>query len=264
MRYRYDLERVVRRWLSGEVIVAFLIATILLGIVTSAAYDLITIWSGSTPVDLAKVLVVTVLAGLVSIGFVAHRLQRARGPNPIVSFGGERTVTQGHRGLVLLVSNRDMARFAIRHHLHPEAGNRLERCWLICTEEMAGLCQELSDDFAPALIPDLELSVVPIEGAFLAPHVHQAVATVIATTTDPASEMAFTLDDLIVDITGGTKPMTAGAVLASTQVGVALQYVESRWERGAPVSGSQTAKIVEVVRAPANFRTIDETTPPTP
>lgn len=261
MRYRYDMERVVRRWLTGEVIVAFLVATVLLGIVTSAAYDLITIWSGTSTADLAKVLVLTIVAGAVPIAFVAHRLHRARGPNPVVILGGERTVTQGHRGLVLLVSNRDMARFAIRHHLHPATGNTLERCWLICTQVMANLCQEIADDFAPAHFPDLSVTPVAIEGAFLAPDVHQAVASVISTATDPNIGAALNLEDLIVDITGGTKPMTAGAVLASTQEGVAMQYVESRWEGGRPVPGSQTAKIVEVIQTPNDSRSRDAVLP---
>ncbi|MDP9378883.1 MAG: hypothetical protein M3Q29_01805 [Chloroflexota bacterium] len=40
--------------------------------------------------------------------------------------------------------------------------------------------------------------------------------------------------DLIVDITGGTKPMTAGAVLACREQGVAVQYMYAQRD---PVTG---------------------------
>lgn len=264
MRYRYDLQRVMRRVLTGEVALAFLAATVLLGVFTNAAYTLITIWSGTTANDLVKVLVLTAAAGAAPIAYVMYQIRRARGANPGTRLGGERDVTQGHRGLIVLVSNRDMARFAIRHHLHATEGNKLEQCWLICTTEMNDLCTSITEDFAKALFPSLDVTPVPIEGAFLAPVVHQAVVDVIDAATDLDQKSPLTGDDLIVDITGGTKPMTTGAVLASIQRGVAIQYVESNWQDGKRVQGSEVAKSVEVIQERTSTRIADAAQSPGP
>lgn len=255
-----DIERSIRRLVTGELVIAFLLISVLIGVFTNAFYSFLTIGTGTSGGDLLKLMLIAGVVAAIPIMVMVHRLRRERGPNPGVTLGAERVIMEGHRGLVLLVSKPDTARFAIRHHLHARAGNRLEHCWLIWTTEMKELCSGLETDYSRRHFPWLTVTSIPIAGAFLAPHVRQEVLALIEDALDPSHASPMSVADLIVDITGGTKPMTAGAVLASTQRGISMQYVESTWRDGRPVEGTQVAKIVEVLRAsPAS-----ESVPPVP
>ena len=55
-----------------------------------------------------------------------------------------------------------------------------------------------------------------------------------------------TPDQVIADITGGTKPLTAGMVLAALTVGGALEYVESeRDAEGRPIEDTQRVVLMD-------------------
>ncbi len=64
----------------------------------------------------------------------------------------------------------------------------------------------------------VQITIVPLDSAFALPAAYRAVLRAF----DQAGDV---LDQVIVDITGSTKRMSAGAVLACREGGVPMQYV---------------------------------------
>jgi hypothetical protein len=61
------------------------------------------------------------------------------------------------------------------------------------------------------------------------------------------AEVGLTADDVIADITSGTKPLTAGMVLAALTCGGALEYVQSQRDAGGRViDGTQQVVLLDM------------------
>lgn len=156
---------------------------------------------------------------------VTHR-QTKLSPSP--SFSGE---VAKRAGLVVAVSSRPdpPAKFAIDHHIWHLPGEKppLRYCWLLAgpgegeyssVDNAERLKKELSDQGVWATIYTLES----------AHDIAETYETMIKIYDEAFSHYHLTPETMIADYTGGPKPMTVGMLLASTQKGVSLQYMEPK------------------------------------
>lgn len=129
---------------------------------------------------------------------------------------------------------------AIRHHqehggashcwLVMEADNKaVERTYTEVTEQLAAL--ESHVKLHPQYLDKLDIAA--------------SYDTVRLILERESEEAGLTVGDLVCDITGGIKPLTAGMILAAITAGSPLEYVETdRDDSGRPISG--TARVVAV------------------
>jgi len=92
--------------------------------------------------------------------------------------------------------------------------------------------QEIKTQLHPVYIQQLEVQAA-----------YQAVRAVFER---EAAEEGLAPGEVIADITGGTKPLTTGMVLAAITTGGALEYVESeRDTQGQPIPGTLRVVLVD-------------------
>lgn len=186
---------------------------VVLGVLVNGLYEVVKDALGGS----AALVAVGALAVLVG---VAAALARFVTPGPIgpVSQG----LAPKSRGLVLLVSNADSAKYAVLHHF---TGGPLERVWLIASGDTDAaefgpgtlkLAGELKA-WAATLGRPLDIQVLQAVSAAEAHDTFDAVRRIYRTCGLPPAEV-------IADFTGGTKPMTVGLILASLDAERPLQY----------------------------------------
>lgn len=205
--------------------VTFIIGSIVLAILGNAAYALLVLVTGEQPQTLVAIVVAALLI-FVFIIFGSWAWLR-RQPRRTVTMS-EELRARPHAGLVLCVSDPQHARAAIAFHRN---GGALRACWLITSPESQARANELAE-WARGL--GLRITLLPVDDAFAS---HQSYLAV----KDALHQARRTRDSqpVIVDITGGPKPMTAGAVLACFEHDAPIQYMRTLYEDGRPVISAE-------------------------
>lgn len=154
-------------------------------------------------------------------------------------------LTKTCRGLVVIMSlknnGKTPAEIAIRHHRQHFEPPSLEYCWMICTADSAAAARQLEQKFIDDRIAehmvfyhsDYQKIPDPI-------HPHQTLSLTVNDDDihDPdvilhlvngiyahAESLGVAEADMIVDITGGTKPLGIGAFLACVRPERRLEYI---------------------------------------
>lgn len=154
-------------------------------------------------------------------------------------------LTETCRGLVAIMSVNDdsPAEVAILHHWNQGQRPCLEHCWLITTpsslEYARSLYQKLVQDgiaeqinvyFGEYQITDVlhpqQMMTLNIEDE--AAQDPDTVLHLVNSIYAHAQDLGLDETELIVDFTGGTKPLGVGAFLACTSPGRRLEYIASR------------------------------------
>lgn len=147
-----------------------------------------------------------------------------------------------HAGIIWLFGpgRFDHLLFALEHH---RRGGGASHCWLVMQDvkpvhdAYARLSQTLQANGQSTQLHPVYIHQVDVASAY------RAVREIFE---QRASEVNLTPQDIIADITGGLKPLTAGMVLAALTVGGALEYVESeRDKQGEPIPGTQRVVLVD-------------------
>jgi hypothetical protein len=155
-----------------------------------------------------------------------------------------RPLTETCRGLVVIMSPKETdtpAEIAIRHHWNQGVSPCLKYCWIICTEESADyarlLQQRLTDEqigehlrlfygnfneIPDPTHPNQTLSLTVGAGAL---HDPDRILNLVNGIYAHAESLDLSEEDMIVDITGGTKPLGIGAFLACTRPERRLEYI---------------------------------------
>lgn len=205
----------------------FLIGSIALSVLGNAIYSLLLLWFGES----FEVFIGIIIGALFILPFVAywlrHILERLRLPDKTVIRPEE--AVSPHTGVILLVSPNPAAAewYALQHHLTQQT---LRYCWLISSPEVdrIGKARDLHFRLSERNVQAYTIAVADANQALLA---YEAVEQALK----EARAIVGANSAIIVDITGGTKPMTAGAVLACRDYGVPIEYmVAPRDERGEP------------------------------
>jgi hypothetical protein len=222
---------------SLELLVAFALGLLVVGLLGDVAYDLLTAPAESLPVIWRPVVAAGVLTA-VAYGFYRWDRRRRRTVDVAID---ESRLAPAHRGLVWLFGPGDFDHllFALDHH---RAGGGGDHCWLVLQdiepvqEAFGRLSQHLSEQAIPTRLHPVYIPALDVEAAY---------GAVRAVFEREAAEEGLAPGDVIADVTGGTKPLTAGMVLAALTTGGALEYVESERDTdGRPIP--QTLRVVLV------------------
>jgi len=131
--------------------------------------------------------------------------------------------------------------FALEHH---HKGGGALHCWLIMQNTQA--VKKIYSEFLKHLNEKgLNTQVHPVYITYSeAGEAYHAVRKILE---EEAPKMGLKPEDVIADITGGLKPLTAGMILAALTVGCDLEYVETeRTPEGEPIPGTLRVVVIDL------------------
>ena len=204
----------------------FLLGAVALGVAGNMLSDLAKHYlaPGGEPVRLWLILAASIvgLFLLVSLAYSAGAIQR-RLIAPISYQVVDRPKPRPARGLIAFVSlqQRDHLERALRYH-----GDRLERVWLIATQDAEALARQIKDEFET---DKRKIVIAPLNHQYELLRAKEVVDHIYQTQLGELKE-----EEVIADFTGGTKPMTVGMIFACLSPSRSLQYVPARYEDGRP------------------------------
>lgn len=236
----------VRDLFVPENVVLFVISSLALGIAGNAAYDffydLVFDRTESRGGTLTAILIGSLLIGIVIVGVLANAIRRfleARARSRLVVNPVGRV--DRHRVAIVFVSGGRGTSHerVIDFHIgdHPTSPT-LERCWLLHSASSRDKAIEFMQNREAKtgrrvrfhldqwMLADADVN--DMEAAFAM--FRNAIDAVLA---EPASP-AYTIADIVVDVTGGTAMITVGALLACLERGVDPEYVRQGVEPGEP------------------------------
>ena len=215
-RVRWPFERALVEvpWF-GPVVSAVLVA-LLVNMFTEALTAWGGLWLGWMVI---AVLAVATLAFVYAYAASESR-RRTRGLGPVV----DRPNPPQGRGLIFLFSREDTLREAIFYH-RPA----LSHCWLVVTPEMQERAAGVVGHY-----PALSFTLHPLADRYDSQGCYQIVADIYR---DEALRRGFAPREVIADITGGTKPMTLGMIVACLEGGHAIEYVPTAYDAARQPTG---------------------------
>lgn len=151
---------------------------------------------------------------------VSEARRRRRGLGSIA----DRPNPNKHRGLIFLFSREDTLREAIRYH-QPA----LEHCWLLVTPEMQDPASQAISHF-----PDLRFTLHPLSDRYDSQACYRIVHDIYR---HEAPRLGIPPEHVISDITGGTKPMTVGMLLACLEGDYPIEHVPTAFDASGRPTG---------------------------
>jgi len=199
----------------------FVLGSIVLALLGNAVYDLIVAFLGDSPPTYVGLIVVAgLIFVLLSRWFRELLAAVARRRPPAVRLPDEER-SDPQPALVMLVGLGPRERGpewpVIEWHLQ---GGVLRHCWLVVSPEGRAHADDLQFQLFER---NVRAEVIEIDGANQAASAHAAVVRSVG----EALGRAYTAEQVVVDITGGTKPMSAGAALACLEQGAVIEYLVS-------------------------------------
>jgi len=223
---------------SPELLGAFALGLLVVGLLANLAYNLLTAPAEGLPVAWRPLVAILSCTGL---AYLLYWLDRRRG-RQVQAVVDESRLAPPHAGLVWLLGPGplDHLLFALQHH---RRGGGALHCWLVMQdsrpvrEAFHQLSQRLLEEEAATRLHPVYIQHLDVQAAY------GAVRTVFER---EAAEEGLRPEEVIADVTGGTKPLTAGMVLAALTTGGALEYVESeRDAEGRPIPGTLRVVLVD-------------------
>ncbi|MBO9349079.1 MAG: hypothetical protein J7467_12655 [Chloroflexus sp.] len=220
--------------------ILFLIGIMIFAILGNGLYDLLVVTIQRNFDDEGNFTYVIIIATasllLLAIIFVLwlwfnlRWKRRNRFPNNI-------KLEQTYPILIIFVSANPKASelIAIQHHL---ADDKLQKLWLIASPESENRAKSLSDWVKQRTNQPIHVSILLLESAYDIPQAYRTIVFIFELIADQ-------IDQAIVDITSGTKQMSAGAVLACREYGVPMQYVLGEL-KGGKVDENSAGELIKV------------------
>lgn len=199
----------------GPVVSAVLVA-LLVNIATEFLTALGGLWLAGGAIGL--LVIATVL--FVNAYTATERRRRSKGLGPLQDLENPAP----RRGLIFVFSREDTLREAIKHH-RPA----LERCWLLTTPEMQEIAGQVVGHFS-----GVSFSLQPLAGRYDSQGCYQAVRDIYR---GEASRLGLAPDEVIADITGGTKPLTMGMIVACLEGNFPLEHVPTAFDAAGNPTG---------------------------
>lgn len=122
-----------------------------------------------------------------------------------------------YEGLIFMFTQKETAREAIRHHLPA-----LKHVWLIVTPQKQAEAGEIVVDF-----PEVSFSVLPISNLYDTQSCYNVVRHIYERGTQ---DVGIPPQNIIADITGGTKPMTMGMIVACIEGDLPIEHVPTKFD----------------------------------
>lgn len=227
---------------SPALVAAFALGLLVVGLLSNLVYELLTAWPTSWP---NAWLPLAVACALTALAYLLYR-QDARDGRSLRVEVDESLLAPRSPGLIWFLGPGSFEHLvdALRYHRQEEAQ---QHCWLVMQRNsppvetaFLELSQELLKAQLPVQLHRIYIANLETQDAY------QAVRTVWER---EAPEELLRPDQVIADITGGTKPLTAGMVLAAVATGNSLEYVETDRD----VEGEFIQGTARVVRADLSF-----------
>ena len=229
---------------SGWLWAAFALGLLFFGILANLIFSLVLAPAETWPGAWRPAVIV---AAVFLLAYVCFSLDRRRKPR-IESGVDESRLAPPHKGLIWLFGPGpfDHLLFALRHHVRGGGG---AHCWLVMQNIPAivaarnALSQRLIEEGLPTQLHEVYIERLEVEDT------SEAVRTILERRS---AEVGLAPEDVIADITGGTKPLTAGMVLAALTAQsptgeVELEYIESDHDdQGGPIPGTQHVVLVDI------------------
>ena len=208
------------------------VGAVFLSLFVNFVFELLRVYSGLWAVGLFLGLLL--LAGVTFIAVYDYRMRRilrarsyklADRPNPPPC-----------EGLVILTGAHQVLEKAIEYHLP-----HLKHCWMISTPEFLKVAAEVQEKYKGRL----QFHLLEIADEYDTDGCFELVKSIFAV---EAMKHGLAPEQVIADITGGTKPMTAAMVVACLDGGYAIEHIPAqfRWEgsRRVPVAPLDPIQIV--------------------
>jgi hypothetical protein len=194
------------------------------GIVVAFVVNLLTTWL--TEIGGAAIAwpTVALLAGLTVAFVIAYHQREVRRRGVGIGAPIDLPNPKQYKGLVFLFSRADTLREAINYH-RPQ----LLHCWLIVTPHMQARAMETIGQ-----ITDVRFSIHALENHFDTEACYRAVRHIFQ---EEAPQQHIAPSDIIADMTGGTKPMTAGLLVACLEGEYALEHIPTRFDSAGNPTG---------------------------
>jgi CRISPR-associated protein (Cas_Cas02710) len=207
--------------------------------------------------------ILAIILGLVlSIANLSTTIQRLLGKRPAY-VSKVKPLEESCKGLIVFMGKRSgsVAENAILHHLMSKPLT-LRYCWLICGGDeflknvpymienlpaQKEFVEFLFDQKRVYLNPEnkkQELSLVLTSDQSDDPNIIRQLIEAIYTEANEKFNLSD--NEVFIDYTGGTKSMTAGAILAGADPERRLQYIRSRYKNGNRVPNSEEVMEVDI------------------
>ncbi|MGC9469411.1 MAG: hypothetical protein ACP5HS_12520 [Anaerolineae bacterium] len=238
MRRKVEFWEVFLGGPSSELVGAFALGLLVVAILGNLLYDLLigqpfTVWRLAAPA----------VAMLVGTGAAYGFYRRAVRPRSVDVIFDESRLAPPHAGLIWLLGpgRYEHLLFALQHHAKGGGG---DHCWLVMQEvpPVQEAFGRLATDVA-ALETPVELHPCYIQ-ELEAQAAYHAVREIL---TRGLQDVGLRPGDVVADITGGLKPLTAGMVLAALAVDAPLEYVETKRDAdGNPIRGTEHVVLLDL------------------
>jgi len=123
------------------------------------------------------------------------------------------------KGLIVIVSTLEIARGAIEYHKET-----LQCCWLISTPEMKQRAEQLKDQYKEAIA---HVIIRPIADRYDTRGCYELTRDIYH---QEAPRLGIEPGEVMADITGGTKPMTMGMILACLEEEFPVEHVPTEYD----------------------------------
>jgi hypothetical protein len=223
---------------SVELLSAFALGLLMVGILSNLVFQLLT-EPGVAPPAIGRVLLTALL--FTGLAYALYQRDRSR-RRTVQAEVDEGRLAPPHPRLIWILGPGpfDHLLFALEHHVRGGGGTH---CWLVMQdtplvqEAFNKLSQTLLEHGISTRLHPLYIERMDVRAAY------EAVRVVF---DQEAAREGLSPDQVIADITGGTKPLTAGMVLATLTTGGALEYVESdRDAHGNPIPSTLRVVLVD-------------------
>jgi hypothetical protein len=199
----------------------FLLSTVLLAAMVNLATGVVGELVG--PIGTLVFLLLITVITVVVLNLYARRVQqRVEAGERVI---GGKSAPQQRSGIIVLFSNMATARTAVEYHQ-----GRLAHVWVVVTPEMREGATELCSYVEGNL--SAKAHMLEIQDEFDLSGCYDRVQEVYRAL---APDFGLSANDVIADLTGGTKLMTAGLVVACSDLNQPLQYVPTQRKGGEPI-----------------------------
>jgi hypothetical protein len=151
---------------------------------------------------------------------VSEARRRGRGLGPIAPLPNP----PRQRGLIFLFSREETLREAIQYH-QPVLGH----CWLLVTPEVRERATSVMSHFS-----DLSFTIHPLDDRYDSQACYQTVRDIYQQET---RRLGVSPEQVIADITGGTKPMTMGMIVACLEGDYPIEHVPTAFDAAGHPTG---------------------------
>lgn len=218
-----------------DYIVVFLLVLLVTALVGNLAYEILTDSEMLTAQDVVLTLGAVILLSLIA-GFVWENRKKMYIPFSVT----ERNKLQRSQAVIAVPSNVGNIGKIVRYH-----SGILKHLWLVGDQSVDRNAQDCQLNYESEIEGADSIHRIRTGEKEEAKNIYEGFHTAI----QEALNLGIPREQIVVDVTGGTKPMTISAFIAALEFGLKVSYVQSNYEQ---INGSE-----EIKRAGEEFTVVE-------